>query len=170
MRLVRWNEQALSPVGWKWEGLRKGHTKGLFLPRLYIIPRKLFLWWKLSFFFWNCCAAEVFQRLIWLPSLKTKQYNVSCSLWLTYSHPPLFLFKLVLSVVEEKASLDSWTTPIFPVILTLHDCPIRIPYKPDKIDAMNKNLYSQWNWMNHIYYSFIIPDDSQFGKNVVQHL
>lgn len=147
MRLVRWSEQALSPVGWKWEGLWMGHTKGLmqtgsvpamFLhyPQEIILLKRIIIFLLKQFVLW--CAAEVFWCLFWLHPLKTKQHNVSCSQWLTYSHPPSFLFKLVQSVVVEKMSLYSWTTPIFPVILTLRDCPIRIPYKPLKIHGMNK--------------------------------
>lgn len=149
MRPVRWNEQALTPVGWKWEALRMGSCRGVFwfcpgcefpVPCLYTTlyctsgsfercQKETILLWKIifqCFWFVSRCAAEVvvFLRLIWPLPVNTIQYKVSCFQWLASSHPTSLLFKLVHSAVVKETSLCCWTTSNFPVILTLRDCPI----------------------------------------------
>lgn len=57
------------------------------------------------------------------------QYSVSCCQWLAPSHLPSLCFKVIHSTVVKEVPLFSQTTPIFPVILTLLDCPIHMSYR-----------------------------------------
>lgn len=66
--------------------------------------------------FVSWCAAAFLLCCTWLP--QWKQYSTSCSQWLASLHPPSLLFKLVHSNLIQDVSLHSWTTSIFPVILT----------------------------------------------------
>lgn len=150
MRPVRWNEQALTPVGWKWEALRMGSCRGGLLVlswlwvscavSLHYTILYLRIFWAVSkgndssvenyfpvlLICFTMCSGGcwVFLRLIWPLPVNTMQYKVSCFQWLASSHPTSLLFKLVHSAVVKETSLCCWTTSNFPVILTLRDCPI----------------------------------------------